>query len=167
MAKYEMTVEERAVRAQVKDLHARCHALLDEANPNKNKLGEARRLTSEKAYAETQAKRATTSWASHPVRSHRVWLLAWAFVRGLPYRRIERKRHTQGVFEHNAPSVGDLARALAELGVFPPLEKGFDLNSEARTLIEAWLANPDGAIAAPPPRAKRPYVSADHAVAAE
>ncbi len=108
---------------------------------------------------------------------HRYALLAWALVRGLPYRRCERDHHKQvrpdgSVFEHGLPDVSDLARALAPfcpeiaapfcaevradmdpVGRFSWLRRG----SATETRLKAWIADPAGAIPAPPPRPKKPY----------
>lgn len=102
-------------------------------------------------------------------------ILAWGYVRGFAYRRMERQHHIQSVsgvglphdpssgwhktptgsfYEHNMPSVTTLAKLLSKhtpgVGTEP---------------IKAWLANPDGAIAAPPPRAKKPFVTAEKGAA--
>ncbi len=106
-----------------------------------------------------------------PIYSHRTWLLVWAYVRGLPYRRVERHRRTQtredgSVFEHNKPQVG-MVGALA--CVDESLRAEFEAperflftrpvpTSPTKALVEAWLADPAGAIPEPPPRPKKPYV---------
>lgn len=91
--------------------------------------------------------------------------LLWAFVRGLYYRRVERKTRTQvmadgSVVVHNRPSAAYLTARLARL--FPEFARGQSLTYEwsvkAHSDVSAWLANEEGAIAAPPPREKRPYV---------
>lgn len=90
--------------------------------------------------------------------------LAWGFVRGFPYRRIERTTRTQTmsdgtVIAHNAPSALHIARVLAkhihglEQAWF---ESKYKLRAECE--LHAWLTNPDGAIPAPAPRPKKPYV---------
>lgn len=100
---------------------------------------------------------------------HRYALLAWAFVRGLPYRRCERDHHKQvrpdgSVFEHGLPELHWLAQALAPfcaevradmdpVGRFSWLRRG----SATETRLKAWIADPAGAIPAPPPRPKKPY----------
>lgn len=100
---------------------------------------------------------------------HRYALLAWAFVRELPYRRIERDHHKQtrpdgSVFEHGLPELHWLAQALAPfcpevaadmepVGRFSRLRRG----SVTEARLKAWLADPAGAIPAPPPRQKKPY----------
>lgn len=99
--------------------------------------------------------------------SRRDALLAWAFVRGLPYRRIERTTRRQTmpdgkIVEHNRPGPTDLARALAPfLPAFaidlPPTRWGW-IKSDSLSAIRlgAWLDDPDGAIPAPV-RVKAPY----------
>ncbi len=100
---------------------------------------------------------------------HRYALLAWAFVRELPYRRIERDHHRQtrpdgSVYEHNLPDMNDLARALVPhcpevaadmepVGRFARLRRG----SATEARLSGWLADPAGAIPAPPSRQKKPY----------
>jgi hypothetical protein len=89
--------------------------------------------------------------------------LAWAFVRGFPYRRVERSTHTQTmpdgtVVVHNAPNPLHIARILA--AHIPGLEAEYfesKYKLKATCPLAAWLANPDGAIPAPAPRPKRPY----------
>ncbi len=115
---YLMNDAERAERARVKDLHARCRAGMDATNPQRERLSEPRRSAAIAAKG-AATKRIGTERAWILVYDHRSWLLAWAFVRGIPYRRVERQRHMQGAFEHNAPSVFWLANALAELGLVP------------------------------------------------
>lgn len=85
--------------------------------------------------------------------------LVWAYVRGFPYRRVERSHriqvipqcpctcgefHTKDTFEHNLPSVYTLMQTIGRLQI--PIKQQD---------IEVWLANPDGAIPAPPPRPKK------------
>ena len=82
--------------------------------------------------------------------------LAWGFVRGLPYRRIERKTQTQvmadgTVIVHNRPHAANLTYVLAK---HIPELAGPD-KWRANPLIEAWLACEEGALPAPPPRTKR------------
>lgn len=75
--------------------------------------------------------------------------LVWAYVRGFPYRRVERSHRVQVMpdgyeFEHNRPSVYTLMQTIGRLQI--PIKQQD---------IEAWLTNPDGAIPAPPPRPKK------------
>ena len=102
--------------------------------------------------------------------AHRYLLLAWAFVREMPFRRVERSHHVQDMggdktFEHNMPSAFDLTKVLARYR--PAFEEDFaskwSLKPGGR--VEAWLADPSGAIPAPAPRPKKPYER--QAVAAE
>ncbi len=109
------------------------------------------RAKAKKLHADCRALR-----AEHDGRS---WLLAWAFVRGLKYRRIE---HTTR--KDNKPDMLGIADLLVMLGLVPASEKKWSMSSEARTVIEAWLNDPSGAIPAPV-RVKRVYVRP--AVAAE
>jgi len=79
--------------------------------------------------------------------------LAWGFVRGFKYRRIERTTHTQTlsdgrVIEHNRPS----ARVLED--IFE------ELLPVTYAVLTAWIDDPSGAIPAPPPRPKKPFVPA-------
>lgn len=90
-------------------------------------------------------------WKGWSYISHRMMLLAWGFVRGFKFRRIERTHHLQTmpdgkVFEHNLP----YARSLHDVIVF------FDPTVEAAD-VQRWLDDPSGAIPAPAPRAKKPY----------
>lgn len=113
---------------------------------------------------------ATGSHKNPGGQNHRYLLLAWAYARGLPYRRVERNHCKQilsngRVFEHNIPDARTLAFVFAPF--FPTIaadlasaSKGGPpfLASYSYAQIRAWLANPDGAIAAPAPRPKKPYV---------
>jgi hypothetical protein len=103
--------------------------------------------------------------------SSRAGNLAWGFVRGFPYRRIERTTRTQTmpdgtVVVHNAPNLVHVARILAEH--IPSLEtewfaSRYSLHQTCPLI--AWAANPDGAIPAPAPRPKRPYVRSEGSAA--
>lgn len=77
-----------------------------------------------------------------PYISHREMLLMWAFVRGFKYRRIERTTR-----ENNKPYFH-----IELWNMFLP-----DVTKEQ---IQAWLEDPTGAIPAPPPRPKKPYIAA-------
>jgi hypothetical protein len=93
--------------------------------------------------------------------------LAWAYLRGFPYRRVERTTRTQvmpdgKVVNHNLPDIRAVARilvaAMPELG--PTwLKSGGMLLLETCPLI-AWVKDPSGAISAPPPPVKVPYQAA-------
>jgi hypothetical protein len=61
---------------------------------------------------------------------------------------------------HNRPSPEDLAKVAS---CFLPGDE-----KELREQLGVWLKNPEGAIPAPPPRVKKPYVANNHSgVAAE
>lgn len=81
--------------------------------------------------------------------------LAWAFVRGFPYRRVERTTRTQvtpdgKTVHHNKPH----ARALVSI-----LQAGIPgFSAEG---VEVWLANPDGAIPIPVRPARKPFVRSE------
>ena len=89
--------------------------------------------------------------------------LAWAYLRGFPYRRVERTTRTQvmgdgTVVDHNKPDIRAVARilvaAMPELG--PSwLKSGGMLLHEQCPLI-AWVKDPSGAIPAPAPPVKVP-----------
>jgi hypothetical protein len=97
--------------------------------------------------------------------------IAWGYVRGFPYRRIERSTQTQvlgdgTVIQHNLPSAIGIARILATH--IPGLEAAwfagkYQLKSDCPLL--AWLKDPSGAIPAPAPREKKPYVRPVESVA--
>lgn len=70
---------------------------------------------------------------------HRYTLLAWAYVRGFGFRRIEATHHMQklsngSIFEHNMPSVFLLTKTLATL-----LERD---EASLKVEIKEWLAEP-------------------------
>ncbi len=98
--------------------------------------------------------------------SSRLGNLAWGFVRGFPYRRIERATRTQKMGDgtvtvHNLPNAQALTWFLAKH--IPGFSEGFSVesrwyNTKASPAVEAWLANPDGAIPAPAPRPRKPFV---------
>lgn len=96
--------------------------------------------------------------------------LAWGFIRGFKYRRIERSHHLQSIpagcygtitpyyiltssegtfFEHNMPSEFLLTRLLQR---FVPE------TTKEQTL--SWLSDRSGAIPIPLPKPKKPYVAA-------
>ena len=101
--------------------------------------------------------------AMRTVTGTRYGNLAWGFVRGFPYRRIERKTQTQelgdgSVYVHNRPSAIDLTNAIAR---FIPTFAAFDPKktwaTKANADVEAWLKSEEGAIPAPV-RTKKPYI---------
>ncbi len=106
-------------------------------------------------------------------------ILAWAFIRGMKYRRVERSHHMQSLprdsyfagasgfyldpegrcwFEHNLPDAVRLTRLLAKH--MPELSADFKngWSLKENTAIQAWLADRSGAVPAPAPRPKKPYV---------
>jgi len=79
--------------------------------------------------------------------------LAWAYVRGFPYKRVERTVH-----ENNEPSAVLVTSVLAQhIPGFAEYNPKRPWDTKASPEIEAWLANEEGAIPAPV-REKRPYV---------
>lgn len=114
--------------------------------------------------AEEQAQVKAVHKAVRARTSDRYGNLAWGFVRGFLYRRIERTTRTQAaadgtVVEHNRPDARLLTHLLGEIiPGFAELGKGWYC-TKPHPDVEAWLANPDGAIAVPV-RVKRPYVAA-------
>ncbi len=90
--------------------------------------------------------------------------LAWAFVRGFPYRRVERKTRTQtmpdgSIVQHNPPPLVAVARLL--VAAMPELEAQF-LKGKYQLAPEcplvAWAKDPSGAIPAPEPKPRKPFV---------
>lgn len=88
--------------------------------------------------------------------------LAWGYVRGFPYRRIERTTRTQTMpdgttIRHNEPNPRHLTHALAEaIPGFAPFDPKRPWDTKPHPDILAWLANPEGAIPAPM-YVKKPY----------
>ena len=81
--------------------------------------------------------------------------LLWGFVRGFPYRRIERKCYVQtlsdgSTYEHNRPSEYVLARMAIKAGMG-------DTELAMVKRFQLWLEDSEGAIPAPPPRVKKVY----------
>jgi len=130
----------------------------------------------------TDAEKASVKAIFKAIRSQtgdRYGNLAWGFVRGFPYRRIERSHrmellppsagvvsgaetlkyakeppyvHTEaGVFyEHNLPAAGRLTHILAKaIPGFAPFNEARSWLTEPHPAIKAWLADPAGAIPAP------------------
>lgn len=89
--------------------------------------------------------------------------LAWAFLRGFKYRRVERTTHTQTqpdgtVYNHHAPSASYITAILGtHIPGFAKVDPKRTWATEAHPEIVAWLADPSGAIEAPV-REKKPYV---------
>ena len=78
--------------------------------------------------------------------------LSWGFVRGFPYRRIERT-----VREGNEPDARLVTHMLAvAIPGFAKLGKQW-WDTAPHPEVESWLKNPAGAIPAPV-RVKKPYV---------
>lgn len=88
--------------------------------------------------------------------------LAWGFIRGLPYKRIERSVYVQAgqPQNNNKPSANLLTYYVQRVLARTEEEvKQLQLSRvKATPEIEAWLANPDGAIPAPPPRPRKPFI---------
>jgi hypothetical protein len=88
--------------------------------------------------------------------------LAWAFVRGFPYRRVERQTRQQvmpdgTVVNHNPPNARYITTILGtHIPGFAEVAKS-SWATKPSPEVEQWLANPEGAIAAPV-REKKPYV---------
>lgn len=92
--------------------------------------------------------------------SHREMLLIWGFARGFKFRRIERShRMIDGVEQINI-SHDELA------AIWQQLVPGVQIEVQ-RARFKEWLEDPSGAIPAPPPRPKRPYVAPEAAAAEE
>ncbi len=105
--------------------------------------------------AEAQAEIKAAHKAARASKS-REGLLAWAFIRGLPYRRVEAKTRTQvmpdgTVIHHNRPSA---ARVTYELSKVLPEVFGKPSpnwwSATAHPDVKAWLANEEGAKAVKP-----------------
>lgn len=73
--------------------------------------------------------------------------LAWAYVRGFPYRRVERTTR-----DDNKPQAGFITHLLGKAGVpgFPTPRGGASWwETEASPAVIAWLLDPSGAIPVP------------------
>jgi hypothetical protein len=86
--------------------------------------------------------------------------LAWAYLRGFPYRRIERTTRTQEltdgtVVDHNPPPLFEVARIL--MASIPGLAwtAGYKLAPDCPLI--AWAKDSQGAIPAPALRVKVPH----------
>ena len=92
--------------------------------------------------------------------------LAWAFVRGLPYKRVERKTRTQTlgtgeVIHHNPPSAAYITHIL---GTHIPGFAAVGASiwyTKPSPAVEAWLKDPAGAIPLPAPRERKPFVRSE------
>lgn len=114
--------------------------------------------------AEEKAQVKTLHKAIRAEAPSRAGNLAWAFIRGFAYRRVERTTRTQvlpdgTVFQHNPAKALHIAWVLEKH--IPELtttwfESKYRLRSDCP--LHAWLANPAGAIPAPAPRPRKPYV---------
>jgi hypothetical protein len=97
--------------------------------------------------------------------------LAWGFIRGFPYRRIERKTRTQvmgdgTVVHHNAPSIIGIARILAaHIPGWEAANMSGKYQVKPECALNAWLKDESGAIPAPAPREKKAYVRPVESVA--
>lgn len=110
-------------------------------------------------------------------------LLAWAYARGMKFRRCEGSHHTQVVngqrYEHNMPAAWHVWERLVKAGFLAhdadPGKSSHGVSwhlawcrvekEEAGRAITVWIADPNGAAEAPPPRARRPYIRAEAPVA--
>lgn len=72
--------------------------------------------------------------------------LAWAFVRGFPYKRVERT-----TLDTNKPMAAALTYNLAKVipGFAEIPANGVWWNMKPHPEVEAWLRNPEGAIPVP------------------
>ena len=97
--------------------------------------------------------------------------LAWGFVRGFPYKRIERTTRTQVMPDgttvvHNAPNLVAVARIIvAHISSLEGEWFASRYSLKPTCPLIAWAASPDGAIAAPAPRPRKPYVRPQENVA--
>ena len=98
---------------------------------------------------------------SGTVSGSRCGNLAWAFVRGMPYRRVERTTRTQtmpdgSVVMHNVPDARYVTFLVA---VAVPGFADVDLRrphlAKAHPDVVAWLKNQDGAVPAPATRPRQ------------
>lgn len=90
--------------------------------------------------------------------------LAWAFVRGFPYRRVERQTRQQimpdgTLVEHNRPNPNYVTYMI---GLYCPgfaeVASGRPWATKAAPEVVAWLKDLSGVIPAPAPREKQPFV---------
>ncbi len=93
--------------------------------------------------------------------------LAWGFVRGFPYRRIERTTRTQvmgdgSVVNHNPPNLVAVARCIVL--AMPELESVYFKSKYALKEdcpLIAWEKDPSGAIPAPVLAPRKPSVRSE------
>ena len=93
--------------------------------------------------------------------------LAWGFVRGFPYRRIERTTRTQvmgdgSVVDHNPPNLVSIARCIVT--AMPELEASYFKSKYALKEdcpLIAWVKDPSGAIPAPVLAPREPFVRSE------
>jgi hypothetical protein len=110
--------------------------------------------------AEEQARIKSIHKAIRAETATREGNLAWAFVRGLAYRRVERATRTQvmpdgSIVHHNKPSAAGITTILGKhIPGFAEVDPSRPWRTKANADVIAWLANPEGAIPAPPPREK-------------
>lgn len=103
--------------------------------------------------------------------SSRAGNLAWGFVRGFPYKRIERKTREQvaadgTVIVHNAPNALHIARILAaHIPGYEAANFASKYQLKAECALHTWLKDTSGAIPAPAPRPKKPYIKPVESVA--
>lgn len=91
--------------------------------------------------------------------------LAWGFVRGFKYRRIERtvrvERLEDGTSVERLPSAGYITHLLGSaIPGFAEIDAKYAWRTKASPVVEAWLQDRSGAIPAPV-REKKPYVRAE------
>jgi hypothetical protein len=120
-------------------------------------------------YKEMSAEEKNAVKSAHKeIRAHvktRHGNLAWGFVRGLPYKRIERKTRTQvmedgKVVVHNLPEGYYITYLIARsIPGFAEFTEGRPWQTKVHPDVKAWLEDPSGAIPAPI-RKKIPYVPA-------
>jgi hypothetical protein len=114
----------------------------------------------------TDAEKADVKAIHRALRAHastRYGNLAWGFVRGFPYRRIERKTHTSVEADgtttvHNRPDARWLTLHIADIVPgFAVVDPKNRWSAKPAQAIVDWLANEEGAIPAPV-RVKKPFI---------
>jgi hypothetical protein len=91
--------------------------------------------------------------------------LAWGFVRGFKYKRIERtvrvERLEDGTSVERLPSAGYITHLLGSaIPGFAGIDAKYAWRTRANPAVEAWLRDPSGAIPAPV-RERTPFVRAE------